>query len=302
MHHHSDVLDGFTPPADVLRSQLAAGLDIAFLSDHDATRNNREMQRLSSLHGLPFIAGTELSPSWAHFNAYPLDPDAEIGIDVGQSTVQAIFAEARRLGATLLQVNHPFINYGYFRSQQENAIPGGYSPDFDLVEVNGGNDNAQTVRHAWTLWNRGQRAYLSAGSDAHDVWKEPSGTARMMARVEGPVDVDAFVAALKRGESYATQGPLLFPRERLGSEIRLASGEPLALQIDVQAVNGLAAVHLIERGEIRERREMDGSDQRQSLRFSVKPSGNTWYAWVVEDREGRKAWSNPVWVRIDEGG
>jgi len=302
MHHHSDVLDGFSPAAEVLRSELAAGLDIAFLSDHDATRNNREMQRLSSLHGLPFIAGTELSPSWAHFNAYPLDPDAEIGIDVGRSTVQAIFAEARRMGAKLLQVNHPYINYGYFRSQEEDAIPGGYSADFDLVEVNGGNDNEQTVRHAWTLWNQGQRAYFSAGSDAHDVWKEPSGTARMMVRLQGPLGVDAFVAALKRGESYATQGPLLFPREQLGGEIRLSSGEPLALQIDVQAVNGLAAVQLIERGEIRERRAMDGSDQRQSLSFSVKPRGNTWYAWVVEDREGRKAWSNPVWVRINEGG
>ncbi len=63
MHHHSDVLDGFTPPAEVFRSELAAGLDIAFLSDHDATRNNREMDRLASLCGLPFIAGTELSPS-----------------------------------------------------------------------------------------------------------------------------------------------------------------------------------------------------------------------------------------------
>lgn len=302
MHHHSDVLDGFTPPAEVLRSELAAGLDIAFLSDHDATRNNREMDRLAALRGLPFIAGTELSPSWAHFNAYPLDANAEIGIDVGNSTVQAIFAEAKRMGAKLLQVNHPYINYGYFRSQREGAIPGGYSSDFDLVEVNGGEENDETVRHAWRLWNGGQRAYLSAGSDAHDVLTEPSGTARMVVRLEGPLGVDAFVAALKRGASYATQGPLLFPQQRPGSEIRLAAGASLALGIEVQAVNGLASVQLVERGEIREHRKMDGSDQRSKVHFTVRPRADTWYAWVVEDRAGRRAWSNPVWVSVAKGG
>ena len=205
------------------------------------------------------------------------------------------------MGAKLLQVNHPYINYGYFRSQRENAIPGGYSPEFDLVEVNGSEENDETVRHVWRLWNAGQRAYLSAGSDAHDVWTEGSGTARMMARIEGLLGVDAFMAALKRGESYATQGPLLFPRERLGAEFRIAAGSPLELQIDVQAVNGLASVQLVERGEIREIRPMDGSARRQRLDFSVRPGTDTWYAWVVEDREGRRAWSNPVWVRVEKG-
>ena len=302
MHHHSDVLDGFSPPEDVLRSELAAGVDIAFLSDHDATRNNAALQRLAALHRVPFIAGTELSPSWAHFNAFPLDVDKEIGIDVGRSTVQAIFAEARRLGAKLLQVNHPFINYGYFRSQRENAIPGGYSPAFDLVEINGPGNNNETVRHAWSLWNAGQWAWLSAGSDVHDVWKERSGTARMFARVDGPLGVESFVAALARGESYASQGPLMFPRERLGAEIHASAGKPLALQIEAQAVNGLARVQLVERGEVIEDRRMDGSDTRQRLDVAPVPRANTWYAWVITDREGRHAWSNPIRVRVSPGG
>jgi hypothetical protein len=33
----------------------------------------------------------------------------------------------------------------------------------------------------------------------------------------------------------------------------------------------------------------------------VRPGTDTWYAWVVEDREGRRAWSNPVWVRVEKG-
>ena len=48
LHHHSDVLDGFTDPEYVLRSELAAGVDVAFLSDHDSVVNNEEMRRLAA--------------------------------------------------------------------------------------------------------------------------------------------------------------------------------------------------------------------------------------------------------------
>ena len=65
------MLDGFTEAQFVLRSQLAAGLDIGFLSDHDSVENNASMQALANTRQFPFIAGTELSPSWAHFNAFP---------------------------------------------------------------------------------------------------------------------------------------------------------------------------------------------------------------------------------------
>ncbi|MFM7274896.1 MAG: CehA/McbA family metallohydrolase, partial [Gammaproteobacteria bacterium] len=298
MHHHSNVLDGFTPPEWVLRSQLAAGLDLAMLSDHDAVVNNAPLALLARRRGIPFVAGTELSPSWAHFNAYPLDPGAEIGIDVGRSTVQAIFAEARRMGASVLQVNHPFINYGYFRSQREGQIPGGYSADFDLVEVNGGGDNEQTIRHAWQLWNAGQRAYLGAGSDVHDVWHEESGSARMFVQLDGPPDVAGFVEGLKQGRAYASQGPLLLSGPLPGSEISHAAGTALPLAWRLQAVNGLARVDLVERGTVIETRELAGAPEEvQSVAFAPVPRHDTWYGLVLQDATGRKAWTNPLWIR-----
>lgn len=299
MHHHSNVLDGFTPPEWVLRSQLAAGLDLAMLSDHDAVVNNAPLALLARQRGIPFVAGTELSPSWAHFNAYPLDPAARIGIDVGRSTVQQIFAEARRMGAKVLQVNHPFINYGYFRSQREGRIPGGYSADFDLVEVNGSGDNTQTIRHAWALWNAGQFAWLGAGSDVHDVWHEESGSARMFVQLEGPPDVDSFITALKQGHAYASQGPLLLSGPLPGSEIRHAAGQPLPLTWRLQAVNGLRRVELVERGKVVETRRLAGDPEDvQSLAFAPTPAHDTWYSLVLHDATGRKAWTNPIRIRL----
>jgi hypothetical protein len=216
---------------------------------------------------------------------------------VGQSTVQQIFAEARRMGARVIAANHPYINYGYFRSAAQGQVPGGYSAEFDLVEVNGTDENQQSVEHLWRLWNQGQRAWLTAGSDAHDVWSERSGSARMFVKLDGPLEPLAFVAALKAGHAYASQGPLVFPERVFGSTIRHAGGTPLRLGYTVQAVDGLASAQLIERGEVIEERRFDGVTTRTPLAFTVKPAGDTWYSLVLVDANGRQAWTNPVWVK-----
>jgi hypothetical protein len=299
LHHHSDVLDGFTEPRYVVSSELAAALDFTFLSDHDAVVNNPEMRRLSALRGVPFIAGTEFSPSWAHFNAYPLDEVQEIAIDVASSSVQQIFAEARRMGADVVHVNHPYIEYGYFRNLEAGEqVPGGYYAGFDLVEINGEGANRQTLLKAWQLWNQGQRAYLAAGSDAHDVWEENSGAARSYVRIDGEPTVAAYIAGLKSGRSYASQGPLVYPQILFGSELTLPVGAPLRLAYSVHAVSGLRAVRLVERGEETETRVFDAEVTSAEIEFLPRPQRSTWYSLVVEDAAGKFAYTNPVWVEV----
>ena len=308
LHHHSDVLDGFTRPEYVLRSELAAGVHIAFLSDHDSMINNAEMSRLSATRGMDFIPATELSPSWAHFNAYPVSTGKEVEIDVGAASVQEVFAEARRLGAEVVHVNHPYGDYGYFKSldlrveidgKMVSAVPGGYDEGFDLVEITAG-DNTRTMQHVWRLWNAGKRAYLAAGSDTHDVWIEESGSARTYVFVDGELTVDSFIAALKRGNAFASQGPLVYPSVLFGSELPHRPGELLELDFDVQAAAGLRSVQLIEAGTAIETIAFDGSTDVQPARFRVRPAGDTWYSVVVEDEVGLHAWSNPVWVRTND--
>ena len=308
LHHHSDVLDGFTPPAYVFRSELAAGIDIAFLSDHDSMVNNREMQRLSKNRGMEFISGTEMSPSWAHFNAYPLADDKTIAIDIGSAPVQAIFAEARRLGADIVHVNHPYGDYGYFRSLERevvrngvagSAVPGGYADGFDVVEITAG-DNRATLRRTWQLWNAGHRAYLAGGSDVHDVWNEESGAARTFVYVEGELGVDSFVTALKAGHAFASQGPLVFPEIMFGSEIQHSAGTGLELAYAIQAVAGLRSVRLIERGQELALKTFGGVEKPIQASFTTKPESDTWYSLVVEDQRGKRAYTNPVWVTVAE--
>ena len=300
LHHHSDVLDGFTEAEYVLRSELAAGVDITFLSDHDSVVNNHEMHVLSAERGVQFMPGTEMSPSWAHFNAYPVDDGKTIDIDTGRSSVQDIFAAARRMGADIVEANHPYNAYGYFEALDHDAVPGGYDPGFDLVEiVSGGHEaNAKTLERVWQMWNEGKRAYLAGGSDAHDVWLEMSGSARTYVYVDAALSIDKFVASLKAGHAYASQGPLVYPEILFGSELVHAQGDELLLAYTVQAVSGLKSVRLIERGEEIQSRLFEQADGPVAVEFTVKPLAATWYSLVIEDAQGRFAYTNPVWLTI----
>ncbi|MCZ6912800.1 MAG: CehA/McbA family metallohydrolase, partial [Proteobacteria bacterium] len=301
LHHHSDVLDGFTEAEYVLRSELAAGIDIAFLSDHDSVVNNNEMRTLSDTRGLHFIPGIELSPSWAHFNAYPLDDGKTVDIDTGQATVQEIFATARRMGADIVEVNHPYSGYGYFESLRQGMVPGGLDTSFDLVEIERiayDERNRKTLKRVWQMWNEGRRVYLAGGSDVHDVWINESGSVRSYVHVDGDLSIEKFVAGLKAGHAFASQGPLVYPEILFGSEIHHSAGDRLALTFSVEAVSGLRSVQLIERGSEIEALSFDGVVKPVPVEFSVSPNADTWYSLVIEDMNGRFAYTNPVWVMI----
>ncbi|MFM7785664.1 MAG: hypothetical protein ACKPE6_13660, partial [Gammaproteobacteria bacterium] len=107
-----------------------------------------------------------------------------------------------------------------------------------------------------------------------------------------------FVEGLKQGRAYASQGPLLLSGPLPGSEISHAAGTALPLAWRLQAVNGLAHVDLVERGTVIETRELAGAPEEvQSVAFAPVPRHDTWYGLVLQDATGRKAWTNPLWIR-----
>lgn len=298
MHHHGDVLDGVTSPEFVLRSQLACGLDIALLSDHDATAKNDFMAALAATRNVPFIPAMEISPAWGHFNIYPVGSERELGLDPGSSRAEEIFGHARELGADVVVINHPYSTYGYFRSLDLGVAPGGYVDNFDLLEINYQYPVEQTLHKAWEFWNHGQAVYLTAGTDTHSVWQDTSGAVRMYVHIQDELTPSAIIAALKAGRSFATYGPFIFPDIPFGQTVKINRGEALDLNYDLVAVHGLKEVQLINNAEIAECLELDPSERTRQIRFSVRPEQNCWYSLVVTDSRDRRAFTNPVWVKI----
>ncbi|MBB5367857.1 MULTISPECIES: CehA/McbA family metallohydrolase [unclassified Janthinobacterium] len=294
LHHHADQAEAVTPPADLARAQLAAGLDLLFVSDHDTMINLPALATIASRRKLPFIGSMELSASWAHFNAYPLKAGQKLAIDMSTATVDQIFAEARRLGATTIQVNHPFIPYGYFASLDAKVAPGGFNGAFNVVEINASTpgDDVKVLQKLWQYWNEGHPYYLSGGTDVHDVWNDVSGRVRTFAHVEGKLTPASYSAAVKAGHSYVSAEPLIYPDTVFGT--RLAKRPP-TLGFDLQALAGIKKVELIGGGVVAASLSFD--DFPRSRRVDFMPTDNAaWYALIVEDKDGHKAYSNPVWI------
>lgn len=304
LHHHSDILDGFTPPEWVVRSQLAEGLDLVHLSDHDSMANLAATGEFSRRRDVPFIPGVEFSPSWAHFIAAPIDWGQEIRIDVGGATAAEIFAEARRLGADFISAAHPRNNYGYFTSLDRDAVPGGFAAEFDFIELNSATFPEETIEDAWAAWDAGWRYYLSGGSDVHDVWDGSnsggrSGRMRTVAHVPGELTIDNYIDAALAGNSYTTMGPVIYPETMFGSTVNVTRGESLDLAFTLKAVEGLASAELIgPGGDAVASTTLYGEPLRQEVGFAPTPADNGWYALVVEDAAGNRAYTNPVWVNV----
>jgi len=300
LHHHADQAEAVTPAPDLARSQLAAGLDLLFVSDHDSTVNHRILQVIADRRGMPFIPSVEISTSWAHFNAYPVKLGEPLAIDTGATTIDGVIAEAHRLGAEVLQVNHPLIPYGYFASLDRGVAPGGFNPGFDLIEINSDNrgDDDKVLARAWAFWNAGQRHYLSGGSDTHDVWNQLSGAVRTYAHPDGPVTALNFARALKAGHAYVTYGPLIFPDRMFGETVRVKSGQAFDLGFDLKAVSGLKSVALVRRGVVTKTVDLATSGHETHVDFPLTTDGPTWYALVVEDQAGGRAYTDPIWVEL----
>jgi hypothetical protein len=302
LHHHADQAEAVTPAPWLARSQLAAGLDVLFVSDHDSVVNHPLLQAIADRRGVPFLPGIEISPSWGHFNAYPITPGARLTIDTSNTTVQAIFAEARRMGAQVIQANHPFIPFGYFTSVKAGTAPGGFDPDFDLLEINASvpADDDKVLAAAWAYWNAGQRYYLSAGTDVHDVWNDLSGRVRMFAHPDAPLTALSFTQALKSGHAYVTYGPLIYPDHMFGNSFSVAAGQSFTLGFDLQAADGLKRVALISQGTPVKTLDLAASGRMAHITFPLTTDRPTWYALIVEDTAGHRAYTDPIWIALSK--
>ncbi|MCE3286082.1 MAG: hypothetical protein K0R70_2338, partial [Steroidobacteraceae bacterium] len=299
LHHHADQAEGVTPPLDLARSQLAAGLDLLFVSDHDSTANHAELQRIADRRGVPLIPSIEFSPSWGHFNAWPLRPGVQLEIDTGSATIDEVLAEARRQGATVVQSNHPFIPYGYLESLRANVVPGGFNPAFDLLEINADVPNdAQVLQALWRFWNLGHRYYLAGGTDVHDVWNHESGRVRTFAHIPGAPTPAAFAEAVKAGRAYVSHGPLIYPSVMFGSDLAVEPEVPYRLAFDLRSVAGLRAVRLIRAGRVARTQAYPDAPREATATFELRDSVRTWYSLEVEDAAGRRAYTNPVWIDV----
>ncbi len=319
LHHHSDHADGKTSPEELVLSQSAAGLDYVFVSDHDFVGNHEAIERIARERRLPFIPGIEVSPSFGHFNLFPLPVGADPGIDSSNTTPRAIFEAARRLGA-LVQANHPMDSgNAYLRSHLLGDLPGGFSLDFDLIEMNADDEfdssDREALDQAFGFWDAGRTFWLSGGSDTHDVKimesDEVSGRTRTCVHVEAdepqpagaPLSTpsaQAFASALKAGRAVATFGPMVYPGFEPGSAVPRDADGKLRLPLEAFAAWGLAEVRVRSSGGVVWSSRLEGCPRSTEVSPELLPDGSAWYLVEVVDCQGNPAFVNPVHAALPD--
>ena len=299
LHHHGNVLEATTPPETVVRSQLAAGLDLTFISEHDSIVNFAEFAALSAQREVPFIPSIEVSPSWGHMNPFPIDLDATYNADSGTDDIHTLVDVMVGMGAVVIPMNHPYNDFGYYTNLAKNEVTGGATDAFHLLEINIATNNAPTLSHLHRLWDDRQPVYITAGTDTHDAWSQQSGAIRMLAHVSETLTPHSYAQALKAGHSYASTGPLIYPhRVNFGDTTHPGQVWP----VDVVAVNGLKEVRLIgQSGKVLHTISFDNQPltQHHQVMLPIAAEVQGWVSIEVDDQAGKKAWSNPLWLTVN---
>ena len=165
--------------------------------------------------------------------------------------------------------------------------------------------DAKAFVTAMAFWNEGVVKYFSAGSDQHDAASATlyPGIIRMYANLGDDYSVENYLKTLLAGDAYVTMGPVMIPDENteFGSIQVVREGDEITFSMDVQAVNGLSSVTLWSMGKEVETIDMEGTADRETVVFTVKPDSsvdNLWYSFTAVDSKNNHALSNPVWVNV----
>ena len=101
LHTHSVASDGTEPPAEVISSAVAAGLDVVALTDHDSTRGWDEAEQAARRLGIALVRGVELSCRLhgrsVHLLAYLYDPQTPALLAEAEQVRTARIDRARRI-------------------------------------------------------------------------------------------------------------------------------------------------------------------------------------------------------------
>ncbi|MEF8882131.1 MAG: CehA/McbA family metallohydrolase [Halapricum sp.] len=306
-HAHSGVsFDGRTPTNMFLAVQMSSGVDMAFISDHNAIGAWGTLSSQADQRGHKLVRSEEITTGdLGHFNPYPMYGDSVI--DADGTLVEFIEESRAEHNATVFQINHPgdrFIDLSEAPGQHMQ-----YLEMIDAIEAYNGiydPEDANSVKGLFNLWNQGYDHIAATGvSDDHN-WKAfPTkyGTARTRAYVDGEVTPEKWAQSVKDGHTYATYGPSVqFTVEDSipGETVSATADSSVEASATVRNLDELAYAHVIQNGTVVANVSLDGTEATIQQDVSIEGAENAWIALRAVDEEGDRALTSPVWINVQE--
>jgi hypothetical protein len=276
-HMHTTRSDASVSVAERIKSVVAEGIEVLVATDHNTvTDYSPALKKLHLEESLAVIPGCEVTvPDVIHYNTYPMEVlPGEPGngaIDVSADEPGPLFKASREKDpGALIQVNHPRAgNLGYFNNFEldlESAATALAPLDtsFDVLEVLNGpyfySSNETSIEDWFHLMNRGYLYPIVGSSDSHGIDRSEPGYSRTYVyyprEAAVPLDAGALIRAIKKGRSFATNGPIIDFRvngESGPGDLCPAAGGQVDIHIAVRSAPWVSVdeVRLVLNGERR---------------------------------------------------
>lgn len=291
LHTHSNRSDGVLDPEEVCRRYRAEGYDFIALTDHFLGRYGYPVVDTTPCRedGFTTILGAELhsgpmqnGDQW-HILAVGLPVDFAPGNadDVtplaAQETGPEIAARARAAGA-FVAIAHP--QWSGLTLDDARSIGAAHAVEIYNHNCAVGSDRPDGFGIADLLLSEGRRLTLCATDDAHFAEPDHFGGWVMVRAAENTPEL--LLEALKAGDYYASMGP----------ELRGVRVTDEAIEVECSAV-----VTVIVQGHATASKSVHGASMTRASVPRARFAGSPWLRVTIVDAAGRRAWSNPFWVR-----
>lgn len=288
LHLHTSRSDGQWPPLEAVSAYRLDGYHGLAVTDHDRRFGPADLPE----PGLLVIAGQEVHLREGHdqrcsYHVLALGITGEIP---RQPTAQEAVDGVRAQGG-LAVLCHPL--WSDMRQEEMDAVTGCFAVEIWNGVCERGRGKGSSVFYWDSYLSRFDPASLEPGGPPRPLWAvavddthrypEDVGTGWVWVQVSWehhPPTVEDVLEALRRGAFYSTQGPRL---------------ETVLLEDDRLVVHTSSAVSVRFVGSGGRVRERVSGEHLKRAEYRI--TGEERYLRVeVEDRGGRVAWSNPIWV------
>ena len=245
--HASHSSDSHVPMHDRIYEFVADGVELITSTDHNVVSNYAPViEEIGAGRYITSIVGDELTTNgWGHFGAWPLTHDLE---RVGQGAVlvhgkgpKDFFADVRtRAPEAIIDVHHPridneigYFNIGGFEARNDRATRGGFSFDFDAVEVlNGYQDSERRsvdrmIDDWFALLQHGHIVTATGNSDTHHLDHNIGGYPRNYVRVQ-------------EDQPQSLRDPLEIPRAVKGHHLFFTTAPFVVVKVDGAGIGDVA--------------------------------------------------------------
>ena len=291
LHTHSNLSDGCLEPEEVCRRYKAEGYDFISLTDHfigmydypivDTTPFRDET--FTTILGAELHSGAMANGELWHILAVGLPADFAPGhapafVPVeGQESGAEIAQRAREAGA-YVAVAHP--QWSGLTLEDARSIEAAHAVEVYNHGCATGCDRPDGFHTLDLLLSEGRKLDLVATDDAH--FTEPDhfgGWVMVKAEANEP---ELLVEALKRGEFYSSQGPELRAVEVTGPTVVVESSSVVSVVVQGHG-SAATAIH--------------GNSMTRTEVPLTRFHNSDWIRVSVIDAAGKRAWSNPMWIK-----